>query len=57
MKNFIKCTIGVVFFLALIGTVGAYELNNISTLRCLIQSGICFAVIFAMIMIERSKEQ
>jgi hypothetical protein len=42
MKAWIKIIVGIILFLAFIGTAGALEVGNIGILHALIQSGACF---------------
>ena len=46
MKNLIKRILFVVLFFVLIGTVGALEVGNISSLQCIVQGGISLALLY-----------
>lgn len=47
MKSIIKATLILTSFLAILGTVGACEVGNISPLHCLIQGGVCALALYA----------
>lgn len=47
MKSIIKATLILTFFLAALGTVGAFEVGNIGMLHCLIQGGACVFALYA----------
>lgn len=47
MKSIIKVALILALSIAIIGTVGACEVGNISLLRCLIQGGLCILVLYA----------
>ena len=46
MKSIVKAVLFLVLLLAIIGTVGACEVGNISPLHCRIQSGACLLALY-----------
>ncbi len=48
MKNFIKVILITILFVCVVGTAGAFDAGNIGVLQCLIQCGICIALIWGI---------
>jgi hypothetical protein len=46
MKSIIKVALILALSIAILGTVGACEIGNISPLRCLIQGGLCILALY-----------
>jgi hypothetical protein len=45
MKNFIKVILITLLLVCTVGSVGAFDVGHIGALQCLIQCGICIALI------------